>query len=331
MPKVNQKDIADSLNISRVTVTKALGNHPDIALKTRQRVKEKAQELGYFPSFIGRSLSSRRTHTIGLVIPKISHSFFYFSIEKMYEIARESGYTIIPMVSFEDCVKEIENVKTLLSMNVEAIILDSSQNSLDDNSYQLIKNAGCKFLYYDRLPVNGDETSAVLMDDKGGAMKSTEYLIRKGYKRIAHFAGPDNLNISFNRRLGYEEMMSRYDLKPGIIPVHLTEESGYRTFKEIVKNNDLPDAIFAVNDPVAHGVYRACKELKLNIPGDIAVMGFGDVEKSAFLDPPMTSVRPPIEKMAEEAIHLVFKMIDDDVDIRGKIIFPCDLIERSST
>jgi len=103
--KVNQKDIADSLNISRVTVTKALQEHPAIAKDTIRKVKEKALEMGYIPDFIGRSLASNRTHTIGIVLPKIAHSFFSYSIERMYESAREKGYNIIPMVSFEDAEK----------------------------------------------------------------------------------------------------------------------------------------------------------------------------------------------------------------------------------
>src|SRR6056297_1019928 len=114
MKKISQKDIAESLNLSRVTVTKALKEHPDVSDETARRVKSKAQEMGYIPDFIGRSLSSKRTYNLGLVVPKIAHSFFSYSIEKIYEAAYKRGYNIIPMVSFEDCTKELEHITTLL-------------------------------------------------------------------------------------------------------------------------------------------------------------------------------------------------------------------------
>jgi len=132
MKKIKQIDIAKALNISRVTVTKALMDTPDIGIATRKLVKAKAEELGYFPNFIGRNLSSKRTYTIGLVVPKIANSFFANSIESFYEAAIAQGYHIIPTVSFENSKIEEENIRVLLSMGVDGIIIDPAGNI--DNS-----------------------------------------------------------------------------------------------------------------------------------------------------------------------------------------------------
>ena len=330
MRKVSQKDIAESLNISRVTVTKALKDHPDIANGTIRKVKDKALEMGYIPDFIGRSLSSRRTHTIGIVIPKIAHSFFSYSIEKIYEAAREKGYNIIPMVSFEDPDKEMENIRTLLSMSVDGIILDPAQNHSENTNYELAINAGCKVVFYDRCPI-GHTIGSIATDDRQGGYNITKLLIDRGYRKIYHLTGAPTLNISRERRIGYETAMSEHSLMCHILRVELKRESGYETIMKMAKENELPDAIFAINDPVAHGVYDAVAELGLKIPGDIAVAGFGDIYTSAMMNPPMTSVKPPLDLMADAAVETIVMMIENDTKPGEQQVFASKIIEREST
>ncbi len=330
MRKVSQKDIAESLGISRVTVTKALKGHPDIATDTINRVKDKALEMGYIPDFIGRSLSSRRTYTIGVVLPKIAHSFFSYSIEKIYQAARKRGYNIIPMVSFEDPEVELENIRTLLSMSVDGIILDMAEDENENANYKLAINAGCSVVFYDRCPsmlIKG----SIVTDDRQSAYNLTKRLIEKGYRKIYHFAGPESLNISKERRIGYEDAMNEHKLLSYILKVGLNRESGYEATLRMAKENELPDAIFAINDSVAHGIYEAAGELRLNIPGDFAVAGFGNTTTSALLSPPMTSVRPPLDLMAEAAVDTIVRMIEENADPGDQQIYASELIEREST
>jgi LacI family transcriptional regulator len=330
MRKVSQKDIAESLNISRVTVTKALKDHPDIADATIRRVKDKALEMGYIPDFIGRSLSSRRTYIIGIVIPKIAHSFFSYSIEKIYEAAKRRGYNIIPMVSFEDSEKELDNIRTLLSLGVDGIILDLTQNHIGNTNYELAINAGCKLVFYDRCPI-GHTKGSIVTDDRNGAYKLTKLLIDKGYRKIYHLSGSQSLNISKERRKGYETAMNEHNLICHILKVELNRKSGYDTIIRMAKENELPEAVFAINDPVAHGIYDAAKELGLKIPGDIAVAGFGDVYTSAMMNPPLTSVKPPLDKMAEAAVDTIVTMIENDTEPGEQQVFASQMIEREST
>lgn len=330
MEKISQKDIAESLNISRVTVTKALNDHPDIALKTRKIVKQKADEMGYIPDFIGRSLSSAKTKNLGIILPKIAHSFFALSVEKFYEAAREQGYHIIPMISFENQDIELENIKTLLSMRVDGIIIDAAGNSVENTNYLLAKKAGCKVAFYDRFPVNCKDV-AVVTNDRESSYQVTKLLIEKGYKNICHFAGPSSLNISIERQKGYEEAMAEFKLTKNIVSVHLTPESGYDAMMDLANNDHIPEAIFCVNDSVAHGIYKAAKELGLRIPEAIALAGFGDIESSGLLSPPMTSVRIPIEEMTKKCVETIIDMIENNKQTSVKIIFPSEIIERQST
>lgn len=330
LSKVSQKDIAESLNISRVTVTKALQEHPEIASDTIRKVKERALEMGYIPDFIGRSLSLKRTFTLGLVVPKIAHSFFSYSIERMYEAAREQGYTIIPTVSFEDQERELDNIRILLSMRVDGIILDMAQNSQQNSGYELAISAGCKVVFYDRCPEYFKGPS-ILTDDYNSALRLTRLLIQKGYRKIYHFAGPSFLNISQERKKGYEAAMQEAGLPSHIFNSDMTITGGLKALKRLMESGELPDAVFAVNDPVAHGIYEAARDLGLRIPEDIAVAGFGDVNTSALLRPPMTSVQPPLDLMAEAAVETLVRMIETDQEDFEPRIFETTLIERDST
>jgi DNA-binding LacI/PurR family transcriptional regulator len=313
-----------------VTVTKALLGHPDIAKETIQIVRDKALEMGYIPDFIGRSLSSRRTMIIGMIVPKIAHSFFSYSIERMYEAARGRGYNIIPMVSFEDTEKEIENIRTLLSMRVDGIILDIAQNSNSTKSYELARQSGCKVVFFDRYP-EGCIKDSIVTDDRQGAYNLTKHLIDKGYKYIYFFSGPPYLNISRDRRRGYEDAMQECQMHAKIVNVDLQKESGYNALLKMYQEGDSADAVFAVNDSVATGVYEAAARLGLRIPEDIAVAGFGDINTSSMLQPPMTSVRPPIDEMAKAAVESIIAMIENNLEGLEQKVFPSRLMLRQST
>lgn len=310
MNKVSQKDIAESLNVSRVTVTKALKNHPDISKKTRLLIQNKARELGYIPDFIGRSLSLSKTFTIGIILPKIAHSFFSYSVERFYEEATRKGYNIVLLISFEDPDIERNNILTLLSMRVDGIIIDCVYQKPDIKNYELIEKAGSKVLFFDRYP-EGVPYSAVVNNDRYGAYLATKTLIEKGYKKIYHFAGPNYLNISKNRQLGYEDAMSEHGLLKYILSIDLKREAGYDALKKILLSGDKPEAIFSTTDTVALGIYDIMKELNLMIPKDIAVIGYGDIEFASLVKPKLTTIKMPIDEMVNKSINKMIDLIEN--------------------
>ncbi len=332
MRKITQSDIARELNVSRVTVTKALNNDLSIALHTRNRVRKKADDLGYIPNLIGRSLSSRKTWTLGLVLPKIAHSFFSQSLEFFYEASSKYNYNIIPTISFEKGENEERNIRTLLSMGVDGIIIGTSGKVVNPQIYDKISASGIKLIFYDRFPI-GIKHPGVFCNDLEAARSAVNFIISKGYKKIVHFTGPQNINICKNRLDGYKAALSEAAIEyreEQVILGELTEESGYRSFIDYFITHGSPGAVFTVNDSVAIGIYRAAAKLKLKIPEDFAIVGFGDLERAKLLIPKLTTVHIPLKDMCCDAINMLVSSIDNGEDIPMEKIFKTRLMIRDS-
>ena len=329
MGKVSQKDIANSLNLSRVTITKALQDSPDISKETRLRVKERAALLGYIPDYIGRSLASKRTMTIGVILPKIAHSFFANSVEIFHREAIKLGYNVILMISFEDSEIERKNIETLISMRVDGIIIGVPSNIKNQKNYEVAVNAGIKVLFYDRSFM-GTQYATISSGDKNGGYILTKKLIEKGYTKIYHFGGSSYINISAERQRGYEIAMDEHGLMRYSFNVNLDPDIAYEVVMQLAEKKELPEAIFAVTDTVARGIYRAIHELKLNIPKDLALVGYGDIDAAKLFDPPLTTVCIPVKEMAQAAVNIIVQMIEEKNDIDQHLSFVSTFIERAS-
>lgn len=332
MGKISQKDIALALNISRVTVTKALQDHSDIALKTRALVKTKADELGYVPNLIGRSLSSRKTFNIGVSLPKIAHSFFSHSVEYMYEAANDLGYQIIPTISFESGTNEKKNLESLLSMGCDGVIVGTASGVVDFGMYDFLKKAGVQIVFYDRFPSNY-EGYGVCGNDLQGAESLTRYLISKGYRRIVCMAGPKSISVGRDRLQGFLNAIETAGLEThptDIIKVDMTENDAYKKFIEYYKSNESIDALVCVNDSVALGVYKAAEKIGIRIPNDLAVVGYGSLNSGKLITPQLTTYSIPIKEMCYATVDLLVKLITN-VPVAEKIIqFNGEMVIRDS-
>ncbi|WP_242158953.1 LacI family DNA-binding transcriptional regulator [Aestuariivivens sediminis] len=328
--KINQQYIADILNVSRVTVTKALQDHPDISNDTKKKIKELADQLGYIPSGIGRSLSTKKTDTLGIIVPKINHSFFSSVIEELYRKAAELNYQIILMVSFEDEEIEFQNVKTLLSMNVDGILIDSASSSVSDRAFSLIEKHRKPLLYFDRKQRNIDN-SGIFFEDYKLSYDLTSEIIKRGYKKIMYLSGPQHINISYDRLNGFKDAMNNSNLSiPNgwIIKTDLDKKNAMESFLLFLQtHNELPEAVICVNDSVALGVYEACYKKGIKIPDDIGVMGFGHVRISNLVQPPLSTVQLDIKSASTIAIEKLVQLIKssneliEDQIVGGTIIF----------
>jgi LacI family transcriptional regulator len=310
---ITLNDIAKKLNVSTVTISKALRGHPDISHKTTKLIRQIADEMGYSPNFMARNLSARKSNTIGVVIPKIAHHFFSSIIEHIYNYAFDQNYEIILTVSQENQLRERKHIQTLLSMRVDGMIISISQETKDYDIFNKIKERGIPIVFIDRTP-NIPNSSSVTVNDRQGAFMATENAIKLGYKNIAHFAGNRNINIGRERLNGFQDAMKSYglEIKPGwIIEGGFGEKSGYDTLKRLYNENNLPDFIFAVTYPVALGIYMAAQELKLKIPDDIDIICFGNSQVQSFLSPPLSCVDQPTEELAVKALQILIDNIDN--------------------
>lgn len=309
--QVTLEDIAGRLGVSKVTVSKALRGHPDISSETAKKIKKLSKELGYSPNYMARNLSSKRSNTIGVVVPKIAHFFFSSVIEAIYAAAFENNYEIILTVSQEDPEREARHVQSLLSMRVDGLIMSVSQGTKDYAIFENVRQRGVPLTFMDRVP-DLEGFSTVVTDDRGGGFAATEQAINIGYRKIAHLAGYQHINIGKQRYLGFVDAMKQYGIpiRPEwVIYGGFSENDGYKGFGEMYRSGKMPELIFASTFPVALGVYKAAGELGLKIPDDIDIISFGSSGLNQFLSPPMSYVDQLTVELGQKALELTLENI----------------------
>lgn len=328
------KDIAEKLNVSIVTVSKALREHPDISIERTKTIKKVAKEMGYTPNLMARGLSGRLSSTIGVVIPKIAHFFFSSIIEHIYDIAFQNNYEIILMVSQENAEREKKHIQTLLAMKVDGIIISITQETKDYSIFETIRKRNVPLVFMDRIP-EVPESNTVSINDRMGAFKAIEHAISIGYRKICHFAGYQEISIGKNRYLGFKEAMIQNNIpikKGWVIKGGFGEKFGYDAFLQLYKGKKLPDLIFTVTYPVALGIYQAVEELGIKIPEDIDLICFGSAKVQQFLSPPLSCVNQPTYQIAKESMDILLKNIFNfyEKEDYKNVVIDSDLILRNT-
>ena len=328
-------DIAQRVKVSRVTVSKALRGHPDISDKTARLVRKVAEEIGYRPNIIARSLSARRSNMIGLVVPKIAHFFFGSVIEGIYNAAFSNNYETILTVSQENPDRERRHLQTLVSMRVDGIIISVSQGTRDLEIFQWIRKLGVPLLFVDRRPTPAPEGfSSVLVDDKGGTFKAIVHAINIGYRKIACIGGDTRINIGKERTAGFEAAMKAHGLaveKKWVIGGGFSKEAGYDAVLKLHAERQLPELIFAMTYPVALGIYEAVKELGLSMPEDVDVISFGDSDVSRVISPALSCVRQPSYELGLKGVEVMLNILAHPESTKEQhLVLPADLVVRET-
>lgn len=329
------KDLAKALNLSPSTVSRALRDHPDISPLTKKRVSSLAGQLDYHPDSIAQSLQTKKTKTIGVIVPEIKQPFFASVINGIEEFAFAAGYTIIVCQSNETYDREVVYTRSLVSHRVAGLLVSISQTTQNVDHFKVLQRRNVPVVFFDRVS-DEIEASRVVVDDYNGAFDVVDHLIKSGYRRIAHLAGPANLSISKFRLKGYTDALKQADLPfDGELVVHggLDEADGIDGFRELLNLQALPDAVFAVNDPVATGAFMTIKAHGLKIPADIALAGFSNTHMTSLLDPPLTTVEQPSYEIGKTAAQLLMEQInsnDENFVPRFKVL-KTHLIVRGST
>lgn len=335
--QITIKDIARELKISPSTVSRALKNHPDISPATKKAVRELAERLDYQPNSVALSLRKSKTFTIGVIIPEIVHHFFSTVISGIEEVAYGANYHVMICQSNESYEREKMNVQALYASRVDGMLVSVSKETTDFQHFQSIFNRNIPLVFFDRV-VEGLPTSTVVVDDFGGAYGATEHLIKSGAKRVALLGGPANLGISQSRKKGYTEALRASGQtidEAYMVDCGLTIEEGRKACARLLALPEPPDAIFAVNDPLAFGAMQYAKEKGLSIPGELAIVGFSNEPLTSLIDPPLTTVAQPGFAMGEMATRLLLEEIEkkdkDETAQRVEKTLETELIIRSST
>ena len=325
----NLKDIADHLHLSKDSVSKALRDHPDIEPETKRLIRETAERLGYVPNLFARNLSSRRSKTIGLVVPKIAHHFFASVIESIYQTAMEHHYEIIMTVSQENVENELIHLKTLLSMRVNGLLVSVTEQTKDQTIFETIKKQGMPLVFFDRVIVGLGFSSVTAADEKG-SYDAINTIISSGYTKFAHLAGYSYTNIGKNRLNGFKKALQDNGLdmnESWVIETGFSESDGYKGFIKLFRSGNLPEVIFTVTYPVALGVLLAAQEAGISVPDDIQILSFGGSIYNRFLSPSISYIDQPSEEIGKKATELLISEIKNpEMREERHIIAPTELV-----
>ena len=324
------KDVARVAGVSVATVSRALNGHTNVTAQTRARVMGVVAQLRFVPSSAAQSMITRRTHTIGALLPDLHGEYFSELIRGIDLAARARGLHLLVSSSHGDAV---EAAAALRAMNgrVDGLLVMSPHVNAD-------------FLWgnvADDLPavlmntrVAGGKHSSFAVDNHGGAYSMVRHLVERGHRDIAFVAGPES-NFEANERLrGYRAAIS--DLLPGtcehVLQGDFTQESGFRAGSQVVALTNRPTAVFASNDMMAIGCLSALNEAGLQVPQDIALAGFDDIPISRYVNPSLTTVRARITELGGLALERLASAIEEPGRISAQHqTLRADLIVRQST
>jgi len=309
--QITLQDIAAKLSVTKVTVSKALRDHPDISESTVKLIKKTADKMGYIPNFAARNLSAKKTSTIGVIVPVIASSFFAQIIDSIYNCAFNSDYDIILAVSQEDSAKEKKLLETMLAMRVDGIIISVCQNTQNVDTFTKIKSLGLPIVFFDRT-IDDNKFSSVTINNVQGAFTAVEKIIESGYKNIGHIGGWQNINIGRDRYIGFREALRKHKIslnKKHVIFGGFGEEDGYKGFMELYNKNNLPEILFTVTFPVALGVFNGAKEAGLNIPNDLDLITFGHSSINKYIKPKLSYVDLQTNDIGVKAFKLIMEHI----------------------
>jgi LacI family transcriptional regulator len=308
---ITQQDIADRLNVSRITVSKALRNHPDISAEMKERIKNAVEEMGYSPNLIAKQLSLQKTFTLGIVIPDLENSFFAYLVDSIIDAATEHNYHIILTVSREKESFERNNIMNLIGMRVDGLLVCVSQETSDHKVFDYARKVKIPLIFFDRA-IKEMDFSYVSYNDKVGTIEALNQLISGGYTKIAHFAGYSSTSIGNERCNGYREALINNGIpirEEWIIEGGYEIDDGIRAFEKLMTTGKLPEIILAVNDRVASGAYKAIRKTVLKIPDDIGIIGYGLSDTAQLFSPTLSIINQDPRKMGRIAANLLIDEI----------------------
>src|SRR5947209_735535 len=328
---VTLADIARELGVSKMTISRAINNHPLINTETRERVLEVARRMNYQPNQYARALATNRSYLIGIVVPDLMNLYFAEVARSIESVARPAGFQLLICSTEEDPTRELDEVEILLQ-RTDGLIISSVLPPTETKAYRKMIKDGAKIVLVDRTMKNL-RCPAVATDNVEVGRLATEHLISLGHRRIGHLRG-DASSVSTERLEGYKQSLAKNKLRLDgslVRACGLLESEGYEAMRLWLKEPDVPEAIFAVNDPTAVGAMKAMEEAGLRAGRDIAIVGAGNIHYGDMLRVPLTTVSWSRGEMGQQAAHMLIHQIESGSPVKSKqIILPPELIVRSS-
>ena len=330
-------DIAEKLNLATSTISRALQDHHSISKKTIKKVKETAEKMGYVPNTLAAGLRGNKTKTIGVLIPTITQPFLSSLISGIEIAAQKSGYTVIIMQSHDSYDEEVKMAKALYSNRVSGVISSLAMETRDTSHFDQFISNNIPLVFVDRVPKNFN-TFRVIIDNYAAGYKATKHLIEQGCTRIAHLtAGSEFGNLYSERKRGYIEALKDNNLQvDDKLIIHLkavTYEEGVKASNKLFDLNPIPDGIFASGDILAVSAVQTAKKRNFKVPEQIAVIGFNNDPISQIIDPNISTITHPAEKMGKASADIILKNLKSAKkdDVKEITFLNTEVIVRESS
>lgn len=332
--RVSLKDIAKELGVSISTVSRALKDHYDLSPELIAKVKALAAAWNYTPNPFAMSLLKNQTKTIGVIVPDIVTHFYSSIISGIERKTAENGYYIVISSSQESQQKEKDNLKNLLNLRVDGLIVCLAQDTKDHTHFDDALISETPLVFIDRV-CRTEEFSSVVIDNVEAARTLVVHLFKNGSRKIAHIAGPPNLNITKERIEGYKKGLYECGLTFDhnlLIHCNLSIEEAALVTNKLLSLKSPPDAIFGVNDTVVFSAMKEIKKRGLKVPQDIALVGFTDEFHATVVEPNLTAIAHPTLEIGEKAARLLLNEINSDTKKTvQRVVMKAKLVERESS
>ncbi|MDP3314043.1 LacI family DNA-binding transcriptional regulator [Lutibacter sp.] len=339
MKPTTLKDIATELNISIATVSKSLKSYSDVSRSTRAAVVKMVKKMNYNPNVAAVNLRTQQSKTIGVIIPTVAHQFFSEVLSGIIEEAEKNGYLVITLQSNEQVDSEKRQILLLQHKRVDGILISLSNETYKFKHIEEVIQNNIPVVLFDKISkiVN---CSKVTINDCQAAYDAVTYLIKKGYKKIAHFRGSLKPQNSIDRFVGYKKALVDNGISFDPLLVYLCDNNddfndGFQNARKLLDEQPDVDAIFAITDSVAVGIYNCFHEVGIKVPEDIAIFGFSNWFMSSVLTPSLSTIQQPGFEMGRKSCEILLeeiKNLKNDISYNfQQVVLPTSLVIRNST
>ena len=326
------RDVAKQAGVAPITVSRVVNNSGYVSEKTRARVEAAIADLGYVPNVLARSLRSRRTDTLGLVLTDISNPFWTTVARGVEDAASDAGFNVILCNTDESEVEQDKYLRVLLQKQVDGVLLVPARSALEP--IQFVQSQDTPVVVLDRL-IPDAQADTVRCDSEGGAYQLTRLLLSLGHRRIAVLSGPQGVSTAEDRVAGYRRALTEasLDVDPALVYYgQFSLESGYAMTQQVLAVTPRPSGLFAGNNFIAIGALRALRDAGLQVPEDLAMVGFDDLPADLVVDPFLTVAAQPAYEMGRQATELLLARLSGEApEAYQEIVLPTEIIVRQSS
>jgi LacI family transcriptional regulator len=325
------RDVALRAGVSKSTVSHVVNGTRFVETETKARVLQAIADLGYRPSTVARSLTTNRTHTIGVIVSDTSNHFFGELIRGIERVMHPARYNLVVCNTDETLEREEHYLNLLLAHQVDGIIAAATTHR-----WEAVESAAlqqCPIVFVDRHFEGLDDYPYIGVDNAAGAYEGTRHLIRCGYRDIGILAGFQRLSSMRERLEGFQRALEEQNIRipdSWVATSPLGAEAGREAARQLLSLPQRPRAIFVNNNFLSLGALLAIQDLKLRCPEDIALVGFDDHPWAVVTNPPLTVIRQPVCDLGEQSARLLLGCINGDTPVERRTMLKCELIVRKS-